>query len=446
MAIDKGVNSAQLDNAMTATADAIRSLGNTSEAITWDAVIGFESAIRKMEEKEEKDVIFIDYDGRIVYSYDADEFLALESFPENPTHKGLISQGWNWELEDAQDFVRTNGGLIIGQLYITDDGATRFYCDITEDTLSLYIVFYLYGSVTINWGDNSQETTASSDGLIYIHHVYEETGRYVISMHIDGYAVVQNTPIVTDESIGTNTRKGMVGACIIKKVEFGDGFRLGSAGMRYCEQMRELVLCDDCINNSNDGPLLDNRYIKGIVSPKTKTHWVTGDGMSSNYGAKYTATTLGKRITSTGTYSPYVIVLIASNDLFDSKDAMRRALIVDGITSIGNNCFRYCYSLENLSLPSTLQTIGNSAFRSCYNFTNITIPESVTSIADMAFYDCQNLKEIHMKPTTPPSLGGTNVFYNTPSDMVIYVPQGSLSAYQQETNWSSYSAQMREEA
>ena len=276
--------------------------------------------------------------------------------------------------------------------------------------------------------------------------MYEETGRYVISMHIDGYAVVQNTPIVTDESIGTNTRKGMVGACIIKKVEFGDGFRLGSAGMRYCEQMRELVLCDDCINNSNNGPLLDNRYIKGIVSPKTKTHWVTGDGMSSNYGAKYTATTLGKRITSTGTYSPYVIVLIASNNLFDSKDAMRRALIVDGITSIGNNCFRYCYSLENLSLPSTLQTIGNSAFRSCYNFTNITIPESVTSIADMAFYDCQNLKEIHMKPTTPPSLGGTNVFYNTPSDMVIYVPQGSLSAYQQETNWSSYSAQMREEA
>ena len=36
-----------------------------------------------------KDVKFYDYDGTIVYSYTPEEFAALESLPDNPTHEGL---------------------------------------------------------------------------------------------------------------------------------------------------------------------------------------------------------------------------------------------------------------------------------------------------------------------------------------------------------------------
>ena len=51
----------------------------------------------------EKDVNFYDYDGSLVTSYTAEEFLELSEMPANPTHEGLTAQGWNWTLEDAQD-------------------------------------------------------------------------------------------------------------------------------------------------------------------------------------------------------------------------------------------------------------------------------------------------------------------------------------------------------
>lgn len=52
-----------------------------------------------------RDVNFIDYDGTVVNSYSKEDFLALSAMPENPSHDGLVAQGWNWSFEDAQDYV-----------------------------------------------------------------------------------------------------------------------------------------------------------------------------------------------------------------------------------------------------------------------------------------------------------------------------------------------------
>lgn len=46
-------------------------------------------------------VNFRDYDGTIVQSYSAADFAALTAMPENPSHDGLTSQGWNWTLAKA---------------------------------------------------------------------------------------------------------------------------------------------------------------------------------------------------------------------------------------------------------------------------------------------------------------------------------------------------------
>ena len=53
-------------------------------------------------EPEEKDVDFIDYDGTLLYSYTADEFLAMDALPPNPSHDGLVAQGWNWTLAEIK--------------------------------------------------------------------------------------------------------------------------------------------------------------------------------------------------------------------------------------------------------------------------------------------------------------------------------------------------------
>jgi len=88
--------------------------------------------------------------------------------------------------------------------------------------------------------------------------------------------------------------------------------------------------------------------------------------------------------------------------------------------------------------------IGNNAFDQCSSLQSITIPSSVTSIGNNAFQNCYGVKEYHLSATTPPTLG-TGVFTGI-ADAIIYVPQGSLEAYQTATNWSTYKAFMQEES
>lgn len=40
-------------------------------------------------------------------------------------------------------------------------------------------------------------------------------------------------------------------------------------------------------------------------------------------------------------------------------------VIPDGVTSIGDNAFSHCSSLENIEIPNSVTSIGNSAFGDC---------------------------------------------------------------------------------
>ena len=100
-------------------------------------------------------------------------------------------------------------------------------------------------------------------------------------------------------------------------------------------------------------------------------------------------------------------------------------------------------SLVDVVLPSSVTTIGQ-----CYNcksLKKLIIPESVTSIVASAFSGNSAMEEYHFLPTTPPTLGNSNVFSGIPSNCVIYVPSASLSAYQQASIWSDYANYMQGE-
>lgn len=92
---------------------------------------------------------------------------------------------------------------------------------------------------------------------------------------------------------------------------------------------------------------------------------------------------------------------------------------------------------------SGITNIGEYAFYACEDLTSITVPSTVTSIGAHAFDYCSALTSLIMRPTTPPTLGESALAYTNKLEK-IYVPQGTLSAYQNADGWKDYKGKMEE--
>ena len=78
--------------------------------------------------------------------------------------------------------------------------------------------------------------------------------------------------------------------------------------------------------------------------------------------------------------------------------------IKPGTRLIADGAFRYCSSLESVTIPESVTAIGYGAFDQCEALTSITIPEGVTSIGAEAFQGCSNLTNITI-PESVTSIG-----------------------------------------
>ena len=136
------------------------------------------------------------------------------------------------------------------------------------------------------------------------------------------------------------------------------------------------------------------------------------------------------------TVIPNSVTSIA-NEAFNGQSALTDISIPNSITSIGEYAFANCTGLTSVTIPNSVTTIKYDAFDGCTSLASVTIGNSVTSIGGYAFYDCSSLTSLYILPSTPPTLGNF-VFYNVPTDISVYVPCGTMAAYQAATTWSDF--------
>ena len=67
------------------------------------------------------------------------------------------------------------------------------------------------------------------------------------------------------------------------------------------------------------------------------------------------------------------------------RNYVKRVIIGDSVTTIGDGAFNYCPFLTSVTIPNSVTTIGEAAFRYCSRLTSVTIPNSVTTIGRRAF-------------------------------------------------------------
>lgn len=171
------------------------------------------------------------------------------------------------------------------------------------------------------------------------------------------------------------------------------------------------------------------------------------------------------------------IVVAGDNTVFDSRDncnaiihtdnnqlflGCKNTIIPDNINSIGLYAFYGCIDLTSIEIPNSVQTIGNYAF-AMSGLTSIEIPSSVTTIgyeafvgcADLslltigdavtlieggAFRECTGLTSIISYASVPPTIeiGFSGSFYNVDKTIPVYVPYGTVSAYESASGWNEF--------
>ena len=148
-----------------------------------------------------------------------------------------------------------------------------------------------------------------------------------------------------------------------------------------------------------------------------------------------TTVIVGDGVKSIGNY--------AFNDLGENFTAVT---IANSVERIGVFAFTNAKWITEITLPSSLKTIDKECFAANFGITSITIPSGVTSIGNKAFSYCTGLTSLTCEATTPPTLG-SSVFYkirsktSSISSIPLYVPSGSVAAYEAAAQWNAFDIQ-----
>ena len=128
-------------------------------------------------------------------------------------------------------------------------------------------------------------------------------------------------------------------------------------------------------------------------------------------------------ISGTGAMKDYNDIDNLSPAYCNSK--VKKVVIEDGVTSIGDSAFESCNTLISITIPDGVTSIGEYAFCNCTSLTSITIPDGVTSIEEHAFYGCNSLTSITIPGNVTSIENG--MFYNCSSLTDIVIPNSVTS-------------------
>ena len=125
-------------------------------------------------------------------------------------------------------------------------------------------------------------------------------------------------------------------------------------------------------------------------------------------------------------------VTTIEDEAFSYCRSLNSIEIPQSVINIGNCAFEYCESLNNIEIPKSITSIGYGAFEYCISLTNIEIPEGITTIAERTFYECNSLTSIEI----PKSITNIefSVFEGCDSLTNIEIPENTIKIGQ----WAFY--------
>lgn len=448
------------EETMTAIADAVRARGGTSALMKPSEIPDAVSRIPSGSSGADMSlpVRFFDYDGTLLYSFSLEELAGMESLPELPAHEGLVCTGWNWTLENLK---ATNREMNVAALYVTDDGATRFYVVLDKDMLEPQVAFAQTDEsrVKVDWGDGSEPEMGEEWGnyaRVILKHKYQEPGSYVIHFIPQGECQIcflgnNNSGAYIFTSSKSSALDNVKYLSAVRKIELGNQVKdLDDYCFSYYSKLESITLGQAVtIGNGIVKECWSLKFL-GLPEGKTMLSSYLCDGCEQLIGISLPngLTDLGDYVfdgcRSLKTVTLPDRVVTAGRYVFSDCCALEKIYIPDSLVQMGTGIFKGCRMLEKFQIKNGVTEIADSMFSGCYTLAEMIIHGAVTTVSRYAFENCKGMQKYYFLPSNPPALGATSAFMGISKDCKIYVPKGSLEAYQTANYWSSYASYMVE--
>ncbi|MDE5871320.1 MAG: Ig-like domain-containing protein, partial [Muribaculaceae bacterium] len=157
--------------------------------------------------------------------------------------------------------------------------------------------------------------------------------------------------------------------------------------------------------------------------------------------------------------------LTYGGDLYLKGELVKDLVIPEGIEYVGYCKFRNCWSIESITMSSTMKNAGQYSFANCPKLKRIDMSQSSMEVlGTMAFVNsesleeitipatvktmeyktigqengpgCEKLRKIVSLATTPPWCTDDDIFAELQhSDAILYVPDAAVAEYQQAKEW-----------
>ena len=166
---------------------------------------------------------------------------------------------------------------------------------------------------------------------------------------------------------------------------------IGASAFRYCSGLTSITI-PNSITSIGDYAFSGCSGLTSITIPDSVT--------SIGNCAFYSCSSL-KNITVSSNNKNYtsedgVLINKDKNELMQYPIGKNETAytIPNGVTSIGDGAFYWCYGLTSITIPNSVTSIGDRAFRSCSGLTNLVLPDSMEEIGSYAFDDCSSLSYV----------------------------------------------------
>lgn len=358
----------------------------------------------------EHGVFFIDYDGSVVEAWDTASVASKTELPSNPTHTGLVAQGWNWSLANIQSYISKypEADVYVGQMYKTASGLTEIDVSMTRVT-GKTITMNMVGNK--NWGDGT------SDNLT--EHTYEDYGDYTITCN--GTSIPSGS---TSAGGMFSSSYNTVNKDWCTAVRIGENvISIGNYAFNYCYSLRNITIPSSI--KAGGSYLFYNCYsLKSIVIPNSTKN--IGQYEFSNCKS-LTTVSLPSSIEKNINYT------------FTGCNSLKNITIPENVLTIGVYAFNECDTLDRINIPNNVSEINTYALYHCYSLTKVNITSNITKIGSYAFFGCfANLKYDFSATTAVPTLDNSNSFNNINGNCKIIVPDALYDDWIVATNWSTY--------